>query len=222
MENFVIPLKLSLRVAVVSTVIVVTAGTLLAFLLARTKSLGMEALDVALTLPLVLPPTVTGYLLLILFGVNGYIGRHLFEATGYSIIFTWHGAVLASSVVALPLMVKIARAAFEAVDETLVLASYTMGRSKLYTFFKVVLPLSRKGVYAGAVLSFARALGEFGATLMVAGNIPGKTETMPLAIYSCAASGEWDRAGIMALFFVAVSALFLFITNGLLRGKKWV
>jgi len=128
-------------------------------------------------------------------------------------MFTWYAAVLASFVVALPLMIKTARAAMESVDKNLVNASYSLGHSELETVFKVILPLSRKGIIAGVVLSFARALGEFGATLMIAGNIPGKTDTMPLAIYTLANSGEWSTANFMVLFLTLISGFFLYITN---------
>ena len=166
-----------------------------------------------LTLPLVLPPTVTGYYLIILFGRNGLLGRPVFEATGWSVMFTWQAAVLASFVVALPLMVKTARAAIESVDRDLINASYTLGHSNLKTAMKVILPLAKKGLIAGAVLSFARAMGEFGATIMLAGNIPGKTDTMPIAIYSLAGSGEWSKAHVMVAVFTALSGVFLYIAN---------
>lgn len=128
-------------------------------------------------------------------------------------MFTWYAAVLASFVVALPLMIKTTRAAIESVDENLINASYSLGHSELETAVKVILPLSKKGMLAGVVLSFARALGEFGATLMIAGNIPGRTDTMPLAIYSLANSGEWSSANFMVLFLTLISGFFLYITN---------
>jgi molybdate transport system permease protein len=128
-------------------------------------------------------------------------------------MFTWYAAVLASFVVALPLMIKTARAAIESVDRNLINASYTLGHTEFETAIKVILPLAKKGILAGAVLSFARALGEFGATLMVAGNIPGKTDTMPLAIYSLAGSGEWDKAGGMVVLLTLMSGAFLYLAN---------
>jgi molybdate transport system permease protein len=165
------------------------------------------------TLPLVLPPTVTGYYLIILFGRNGFIGKQIYAWTGWSIMFTWYAAVLASFVVALPLMIKTTRAAIESVDKDLINASYTLGHSEFETTLRVILPLAKKGIIAGAVLSFARALGEFGATLMLAGNISGKTDTMPLAIYSLAGSGEWSQANGMVILLTLVSGLFLYIAN---------
>ncbi len=206
-------LRLSLQVAALATILVVISGILLAYVLARKNFRGREVLDVILTLPLVLPPTVTGYYLIVIFGRNGLIGKSLYEWAGWSIMFTWYAAALASFVVALPLMIKTTRAAIESVDRNLIHASYTLGYSELETALRIVVPLSGKGIIAGAILSFARALGEFGATLMLAGNIPGKTDTMPLAIYSAAGSGEWSRAHFLVLLFTMISGLFLYIAN---------
>ncbi|MGO9611451.1 MAG: molybdate ABC transporter permease subunit [Dissulfurispiraceae bacterium] len=206
-------IRLSLQVSVVATIFVILLGVAAAYLLARKNFLGKEALDVLFTLPLVLPPTVTGYYLIVAFGRNGFIGRHIYELTGWTIMFTWYAAALASFVVALPLMIKTARAAIESVDHNLIDASYTLGHTELETAIKVVLPLSKRGILAGAVLSFARALGEFGATLMIAGNIPGKTDTMPLAIYSLAGSGDWEKAGGMVILLTLMAGLFLYAAN---------
>jgi len=206
-------IKLSLQVAVVATIFVILLGVAVAYLLARKNFFGKEALDVLFTLPLVLPPTVTGYYLIVAFGRNGFIGRHIYELTGWSIMFTWYAAALASFVVALPLMIKTSRAAIESVDHDLINASYTLGHTELETAVKVVLPLSKRGILAGAVLSFARALGEFGATLMIAGNIPGKTDTMPLAIYSLAGSGDWEKASGMVVILTLMAGLFLYAAN---------
>ncbi len=214
-ESVLFSLRLSLQVAIAATVLVVLVGTGMSFILARRSFRGKEILDILLTLPLVLPPTVTGYYLILFMGRNGLLGRHLFHWTGWSIMFTWYAAVLASFIVALPLMIKTTRAAIESVDQNLIRVSYTLGHGEFKTFFKVILPLSRKGMIAGAVLSFARAMGEFGATLMVAGNIPGKTATMPIAIYTSASSGEWSKANLMVIFFTLVSGVFLYIANKL-------
>ena len=208
-------LRLSLQVALIATILVVPAGIFFAWVLARRRFRGRDLLDVALTLPLVLPPTVTGYYLVVLFGRNGAIGSRVYALTGWSIMFTWEAAVLASFVVALPLMVKTCRAAFESVAPQLVDASRTLGHAEAATFMEVVLPLSRKGVIAGASLAFARALGEFGATLMLAGNIPGRTSTAPLAIYTYASSGDWPRADGLVLLFTLVAAGFLYVASKL-------
>jgi molybdate transport system permease protein len=169
--------------------------------------------DILCTLPLVLPPTVTGYYLLVLLGRNGWVGRPIYEWTGWSMMFTWYAAVVASFVVALPLMIKTTRASIESVDKSLVNASYTLGHSELETALKVTLPLAKRGIIAGTILSFARAMGEFGATLMVAGNIPGRTDTMPISIYAHASSGDWSKANWMVIFFSLISGLLLYIAN---------
>ncbi len=175
--------KLSLLVTCLATGIVMLVGTAFAFILAKRRFRGRELLDAIVTLPLVLPPTVTGYYLIVLLGRRGVIGSYIYNLTGWTVTFTWWAAVMAAAVMALPLMVKSARAAMESVNPRYEIASYTLGKSEMETFFRITLPLARRGILAGAVLSFARALGEFGATLMLAGNIPGKTQTMPLAIY---------------------------------------
>lgn len=208
-------LKLSVQIASIATVFIMVAGISVAYFLAMKRFKGKEFLDVLLTLPLVLPPTVTGYYLIVLFGRNGIIGRPVYEWTGWSIMFTWHAAVLASFVVALPLMIKTTRAAIESVNKNLIYASYTLGRTEWETAVRVILPLSKKGIIAGAVLSFARAMGEFGATLMIAGNIPGKTNTMPLSIYSLASSGDWSKANILVVLLTIISGLFLYTANKL-------
>ncbi len=207
------PMRLSLQVAAVATFFIIITGVAVAYFLARRDFRGKELLDMLFTLPLVLPPTVTGYYLIIIFGRNGFVGKPLYERTGWSIMFTWYAAVLASFVVALPLMIKTARAAIESVDKNLINASYTLGHTELETAMKVILPLAKRGIIAGAVLSFARAMGEFGATLMVAGDLPGKTDTMPLAIYSLAGSGEWSGANTMVILLTAISGAFLYLAN---------
>ncbi len=212
-SSVIFSMRLSLQVAAVATIFVLIFGVTVAYFLARKNFKGKEVLDVLFTLPLVLPPTVTGYYLIIAFGRNGFIGRYLYELTGWSIMFTWYAAVLASFVVALPLMIKTSRAAIESVDKNLINASFTLGHTETGTALKVILPLAKKGIIAGAVLSFARALGEFGATLMLAGNLPGKTDTMPLAIYSLAGSGDWDKAGGMVLLLTIMAGLFLYMAN---------
>jgi molybdate transport system permease protein len=208
-------LTLSIQVASVATMFVVMVGVTVAYILARRTFRAKELLDTLFTLPMVLPPTVTGYYLIVLFGRNGLIGGLLYAWTGWSIMFSWYAAILASFVVALPLMIKTTRAAIESVDENLIRASYTLGHSEWWTAIKVTLPLAKKGILAGAVLSFARAMGEFGATLMLAGNIPGKTSTMPLAIYSAASSGDRTQANTLALVFTVITALFLYTANKL-------
>ena len=211
--------RLSLLVTFVATCVVVLVGTAIAFVLAKRKFRGRELLDAIVTLPLTLPPTVTGYYLITLLGRRGIIGSLIYERMGWTVTFTWWAAVIAATVMALPLMVKSARAAIESVNPQYEIASYTLGKSELETFFRITLPLASRGVLAGVVLSFARALGEFGATLMLAGNIPGKTQTMPLAIYEAVVAGENRQAQILALVLTAVSVTAIYLTNKLTGGR---
>ncbi len=170
-------------------------------------------------LPLVLPPTVTGYYLIVLLGRRGWIGEPLFAATGLSIPFTWVACVFAAAVMAFPLMFRAARVAFEELDRRHELVAASLGHGRLSVFFRVALPLARRGLLAGLVLSFARGLGEFGATLMLAGNIPGRTQTLPLAIYEAVATGEDRSAVALALVLTAVSVAVIVAAGRLGRGK---
>lgn len=213
-------LKLSFLVVTVATLAVAVVGTALGFLLAKRQFRGKDFLDAALTLPMVLPPTVTGYYLILLLGRRGLLGGPLFDLTGWSVAFTWMAAAIASTVVALPLMIKSARAAIESVDVDYEVASRLMGKSGLETFFRITLPLASRGILAGVVLSFARAFGEFGATLMLAGNIPGRTQTMPLAIYEAVAAGEDERAMWLALALTGISVTVVYLTNRLSRQTR--
>jgi molybdate transport system permease protein len=212
-------LKLSLLVVSIATLIVGALGLAFAFLLAKREFRGKELLDAVLTMPLVLPPTVTGYYLIVLLGRRGLLGSFIYDLTGWTLVFTWQGAVIAAVVVALPLMIKAARASIESVNPQYEIASYTLGKSELETFFRITLPLARRGILAGLILSFARALGEFGATLMIAGNIPGKTQTMPLAIYEAVASGDDRRAQALAIMLTAISILAVYLTNKISRSQ---
>jgi molybdate transport system permease protein len=202
-------LALSLRVAVLATVVNALVGVPLAYLLARRRFAGRALLDLLVTLPLVLPPTVTGYYLIVLLGRRGWLGAPLYAATGWTIAFTWYAAVVAATVMALPLLVRTARAAIESVDRDLEKAAYTLGRSEWRTAMEVTLPLARNGILAGLVLAFARALGEFGATLMLAGNIPGKTATVPLAIYTAVQTGEQSTVLVLVAILTALSCVVL-------------
>jgi molybdate transport system permease protein len=202
-------LSLSLRVAVLATAANAIVGIPLAYALARRRFRGRALVDLLVTLPLVLPPTVTGYYLIVLLGRRGWLGAPLYEATGWTIAFTWYAAVVAATVMALPLLVRTARAAIESVDRDLERAAYTLGRSEWRTALEVTLPLARNGILAGLVLAFARALGEFGATLMLAGNIPGRTTTVPLAIYTAVQTGESGAALALVGILTALSCLVL-------------
>lgn len=212
------PLKLSLLVVTAATMIIATLGLALGLLLAKGRFHGQELLASFFTLPLVLPPTVSGYYLIVLLGRHGLIGETVYNLTGWTVAFTWQAAVIAATVLALPLMVLSSRAAIESVNPQFEIASYTLGKSWLATFFLITLPLARRGILAGIVLSFTRALGEFGATFMLAGNIPGKTQTMPLAIYEAVISGEDKRAQILALILTGISVAAVYFTNKLSKG----
>jgi len=208
-------LLLSIRVAVLATLLNGLVGVPLAYILARRRFRGRGLVDLVTTLPLVLPPTVTGYYLIVLLGRRGWLGAPLYHATGWSIAFTWYAAVVAATIMALPLLVRTAKAAFESVDRDLERAAYTLGRSEWRTALEVTLPLARNGILAGIVLAFARALGEFGATLMLAGNIPGKTATAPLAIYTAVQTGEDAVALLLVGMLTALSCLVIFAANRL-------
>ena len=197
-------LLLSIRVALLATALNAAIGVPLAYVLARRRFPGKTLVDLLVTLPLVLPPTVTGFYLIVLLGRRGWLGAPLYAATGWTIAFTWWAAVIAATVMALPLLVRTARAAIESVDRDLERAAHTLGRSEWRTALEVTLPLARNGILAGLVLAFARALGEFGATLMLAGNIPGRTTTVPLAIYTAVQTGE---SGDVLLLVGALTAL---------------
>lgn len=209
-------LGLSLSVSTVATAIVAGVGTPLAYGLAllvrdpgsRAKARSRAAIDALLLLPTTLPPTVIGYGLLVLFGARGALGAFL-ERLGVSIVFSWTGAVLASAVVALPLYVRVAASAFEDVGRAHVEMARTLGYGGVEILMRVVVPLARRGLVAGLALAFCRALGEFGATLVLAGNIPGRTATMPLALYTLVSAGDWERANALALALVVLSAVFL-------------
>ena len=213
-------LKVSLLVVAVATLVTSLVGLALAFLLARREFRGRELLDALLTMPLVLPPTVTGYYLIVLLGRRGLVGAPLYALTGWTLAFTWQGAALAATVVALPLMIKASRAAIESVEPRYEQASYTLGKGEWETFLRVTLPLARRGVVAGIVLSAARALGEFGATLLIAGNIPGRTQTMPLAIYEAVMTGDDRRAQMLAVLLTLVSVAAIYLTNKLSRATR--
>jgi molybdate transport system permease protein len=206
------PLRLSLQVAGISTLTVALLGVPLAYVLATREFPGKRIADVAVLLPLVLPPVVTGYYLLLVIGRNGLLG-HLTKAltgTATGLVFTWQAAVIASFFISMPLGVITARSAIAAVDPAHADASRTLGRSELETAVFVVLPLAARGIAAGLALAFARALGEFGATVMVAGNIPGRTNTMALEVYNAVVYGDWRTATLLVVLFTAVSAAVLF------------
>lgn len=214
MDPLWVPLALTLKVALWATAINLVLGVAVAFGLSRWRSHMREVVDSVLTLPLVLPPTVLGYYLLVLLGRRGTFGAWL-DRLGIELVFTWQGAVIASTLVAFPLVQKAARAAFEAVDPQLEDAARVLGLGGAATFFRVSLPLASRGITAGALLAFARAMGEFGATLMIAGNLPGRTQTLSVAIYAAVQAGDDRSAGVMVAVTSVVCVVALLLAGWL-------
>jgi molybdate transport system permease protein len=211
------PLILSLKVAILATLLVTVLGTGIALLLANANFRGKGLVESILLLPMILPPTVTGYYLVILLGRYGLFGGPLFRWTGWNIMFTWQAAVVAAAVVALPIMVRTAQSAIESVDKEMIDSSTMLGYAQIETAIRVTLPLAWQGILAGIVLAFTRAIGEFGATLMLAGNIPGRTDTMPLAIYGYATSGDWQKAHALVAILTLFSIVFLLLARRISR-----
>ena len=218
MDQAWIPLLLSLKVAGWATAIDVVLGVAVAFGLSRWRSSARELVDSLLTLPLVMPPTVLGYYLLVLLGRRGVIGAWL-DKFDIQLVFTWQGAVIASAVVAFPLVLKSARTAFETVDPQFERAARTLGISEAAVFFRVTLPLAARGILAGALLAFARALGEFGATLMIAGNLPGRTQTLSVAVYAAVQAGDDSTANILVIV-TSVTCVVILLAAGRLLPQR--
>ena len=225
MEQFLaepawVALRLSLKVACWATLIDLVFGVALGYLLARKRFPGRELLDAVLTLPMVMPPTVLGYYLLVVIGRNGPIGAWLQHTFGINLIFTWQAAVIAAAVVAFPLVLKGARAAFESVDGQLEQAARVLGISSFGVFLRVTLPLAWRGVLGGTLLAFARSMGEFGATLMVAGSIPGKTQTLSIAVYEAVQAGQDDSANLLVIITSVVCIAVLIAANKLTPNRN--
>ncbi len=215
------PLWLSLKIAFLATFFTFVFGLTAAQFTVRLRH-GKGFLDGLFTLPLVLPPTVVGFFLLVIFGNSSFIGRFL-NQIGASVIFSWTGAVIASTVVSFPLMYRTARGAFEQIDENLLNAGRTLGMTERELFFRVTLPNSIPSVMAGTILAFARALGEFGATIMLAGNIPHRTQTVSIAIYSAVQGGDWETAYLWTGIIICISFVTILLMNwwtGLASGGK--
>ncbi len=207
MTEFWSPIWLSIKVSLIAGVIVIVLGLLCGRWMARRYFKGKTVIETLLMLPLVLPPSVVGFFLIILFGKNSFMGKAIEAVFQAPIMFTWYAAVIASVIVSFPLMYQSAKAGFEAVDETVEEAARIDGADEYEVFFYISIPLANRSIVSGAILSFARSLGEFGATLMFAGNIPGKTQTIPTAIYVAIESGEMA----MAWTWVAVTMVLSFL-----------
>lgn len=219
MENAWIPLGLTLKVAGLATLLNVFAGVATGHFLAHKRFPGSALVDALLTLPMVLPPTVLGYYLLVLLGRNGQFGHWLLAHFGINLIFTWQGATIAAAIVAFPLVFKSARAAFEAVDPQFAQAARVLGLGETALFFRVTLPLAWRGILAGVLLAFARATGEFGATLMVAGSIPGKTQTLSIAVYEAVQAGQDSMANFLVLVTSVTCIAVLMAAGWLAPGR---
>ncbi|MFW6236009.1 MAG: molybdate ABC transporter permease subunit [Desulfovibrionales bacterium] len=216
---FLAPLLLTLKVAGLATLGAVVLGVLAAWVMSRFRFPGRDVLDAVFTLPLVLPPTVLGYYLIVLVGRRGILGQWLYDHFGISLMFTWQGAVLAATVVAFPLVFKAARAALEGVGRNYENAARTLGLTELGVFLRVSLPLAFRGILAGTMLAFARAMGEFGATLMIAGNLPGRTQTLSLAVYSATQAGDDGLANLLVVIISAVCIVILVSAGKLLQPR---
>ena len=213
------PLWNSLRIAAVSSVIVFFLGIFFAYYVAKLPRVLKGVLDVILTLPLVLPPTVVGYFLLLIFGVNRPLGQ-LLGTMGIRFVMTWYGGIVTASVVAFPLMYRTARGAFESFDSTLAYSGQTLGLSNTFIFWRIRMPYCRQGILAGAVLAFARALGEYGATSMLIGYTPGRTATISTSVYQYWRTGDGRSAMIWVLINLAISAVVLLSVNLLEKKQK--
>lgn len=208
------PIIISLKTASVSMILTFLLGILIARFIVNMKNEKLKMiLDGILTLPLVLPPTVIGFFLLMIFGVNRPVGKFLLEFLGVKIVFSWYATVIACIVIAFPLMYRSARGAFEQVDKNLIMAARTLRMSERKIFWKIIMPMALPGVASGGILAFARGLGEFGATAMIAGNIANKTRTLPLAIYSEVAAGNMDLAMNYVLIVTIISFIIVILTN---------
>lgn len=206
------PLWISIKTATLSTVITFFLGIIVSYWMSNFKGKSKGIIDGLFTLPLILPPTVVGFFLLLICGKNGPIGK-LLDLFNTSLIFSWSATVIAAIVVSFPMMYRTTRSAFEQIDINILSAARTLGLSEFKIFYKIAIPLAMPGIIGGLVLSFARAMGEFGATLMLAGNIPGKTQTMPLAIFFAAEGGDMQKAILWVIIIVTLSLFLILILN---------
>ncbi|CEP82811.1 molybdate ABC transporter permease subunit [Paraclostridium sordellii] len=213
------PLIISIKTALTSTIITFVFGILIAYKMTCYKGRYQSFIDTILTLPLILPPTVVGFFLLIIIGKNGPIGI-LLEDLDINLIFTWSATVISAAVVSFPIMYRTSRGAFEQIDEDMISAARTLGLSNKKIFLRIIIPLAYPGIISATVLSFARALGEFGATLMIAGNIPGKTQTMPIAIFFAVESGDMNQAMLWVLIIIGIASSVIVLSNLTLNSKR--
>ncbi|MFZ5763021.1 MAG: molybdate ABC transporter permease subunit [Thermodesulfobacteriota bacterium] len=213
------PLWLTLKVAAAATALSLGLAVAAAWLVARRRFPGRELLDALCTLPLVLPPTVLGYYLIVLWGRNGWLGGWVHDHLGLSLMFTWQGAVLAAAVVSFPLLFKSARAAFESVPAEYEQAARILGDHEVALFWRITLPLASRGLLAGVMLAFARAMGDFGATLMVAGNIEGSTQTAAMAVFDAVAAGDYSLANTLVAI-MSLTCIAILVTTNILMARR--
>ena len=214
------PFILSVEVAFVSTIITFFVGIYAAIIIVRIKKFS-SLFDIIFTLPLVLPPTVVGFFLLLVFGRNSFIGS-LFSKIGISFVFDLKGAILASFIVAFPLMYRTSRGAFEQIDNNIINAARTLGKSENWIFWRIILPNSWQSILSGTILAFTRSLGEFGATIMIAGNIPNKTQTISLAIYTAVQAGDKELAFKWVIIIVAISFVSIMMMNIFIPSASFI
>lgn len=213
------PLYLSFKVAAISTILSLIIGITVAIILAKKEFIGKELVASIFTLPIIFPPTVIGYFLLVVFGRYSFIGQAYKALTGSFLIFTWQGAVIAAFIVSVPFLIRTVRASIESINPDIEKAARTLGLSEYQILIKITLPLAWRGIIAGVTLAFAKALGEFGATLMIAGNIPDKTQTMSIAIYDAIQSGDTSLASLMAVILSITAMLSLLVINKFSKGR---
>lgn len=214
------PLWLTLKVATLATGLALAAGVGVGWLLARKRFWGREWLDALASLPLVMPPTVLGYYLIVVLGRNGWLGHWLHARLGVTLMFTWQGAVIAAAVSALPLVLKSARAAIEGVDTRLEQAARVLGAAEIAVAWTVTLPLALRGIVAGTLLAYARAMGEYGATLMIAGDIPGRTQTLSMAVFDAVQMGD-DRLANTLVFLISAACVLILVGAGQLLKPRY-
>lgn len=206
------PLLISLKTSLIATTITFFVGIVVSYIMANYKGKWKGLIDGIFTLPLISLLTVVGFFLLIILGKNGFLGKFLMQLD-ITVIFTWWATIISATVVAFPMMYRSARSAFEQIDDTLILAARTLGLREIEIFYKIAIPLAWPGIIGGVILSFARALGEFGATLMIAGNIPGKTQTMPVAMFFAVEGGDMNKALMWVIILIAISIFMVLILN---------
>lgn len=213
------PLIISIKTSLVATLITFILGIIISYKIFWYKGRYESLIDTILTLPLVLPPTVVGFFILIAIGKNGPVGMIL-KTIDINLIFTWTATVISAVIVSFPIMYRSLKSSFEQIDNNMIFAAKTLGLSEKEIFMKIILPISYPGIIGAVILSFARAIGEFGATLMIAGNIPGKTQTMPIAIFFAVESGDMNEAMIWVMIIIGISAIVITISNFISKSRN--